>query len=240
MLVTKQWIEKNYNKFNEELFGGLLPNIEFKICRSRTSWGFAECKYDLKNSTIIPVSITMSNYYDSPEKIKLNTLLHEMIHIEDYTFHPEHFIRNGRRITGHHYDAHGWWFQKEAQRVEKYGWKITKHVTKEEENASKLSTSAKKCIERKKDLALLCVLRGSNGNNFYFKTDINKAKMIPSTVKKYRFYYIGDVRKIEFYTFKDDELATRRSCGKKLTGWHADNIRLMKKLEKIKATKINI
>ena len=31
MLITKQWIEKNYNKFNEELFGGRLPNIEFKV-----------------------------------------------------------------------------------------------------------------------------------------------------------------------------------------------------------------
>jgi len=238
MLITKQWIEKNYNKFNKELFGNLLPNIEFKVNHSRNSWGFASFKYDYKNDTIIPLAITLSNYYDSPEKVKLNTLLHEMIHIADYTFHPEHFIKNHRRVSGHRYDAHGWWFQNEAKRIEKFGWIITKHVTNDEKTVSKLSERSKKCLERKKDIALVCVLRGTTGTNFLFKTDINKVKMIYTTIKRYNFYFIGNVRKIEFYTFDDDKLASMRSCGKKLAGWHFDNEKLLKKLESIKATTV--
>ena len=238
MLVTKNWIEKNYNKFNKLYWDGKLPVIEFKISRSRNTWGFASFRYDYANDTIHPLALTLSNYYDSPENVKINTLLHEMIHIADYTFHPEHFIRNGRRVTGHYYDAHGYWFRGEAKRIEKFGWTIAKHVTKEEENVSKLSAKSKACLERKKDVALICVLRGSTGMNFYFKTDIYKVKEIPSTVKRYRFWRIGEVRKIEFYTFKDEKLAAMRSCGKRLSGWHLNNEGMLKKLESIKATKM--
>ena len=238
MLITKRWIEKNYDKFNEEFFGGLLPNIQFNVNRSKNSWGFASYKYDYKNDTIIPQAITLSNYYDSPEKVKLNTLLHEMIHIADYTLHPEHFIKNGHRVSGHRYDAHGWWFQNEAKRIEKFGWIITKHITKEEEEVSKLSISSERCLARRKNDAILCVVRGTTGMNFYFKTDIYKIKIIKSTIKKYRFYHIGDIRKIEFYTFDDIELSSRRSCGKRLSGWFANNKELMNKLENIKATTV--
>jgi len=240
MLVTIAWVEKNYKKFNKMYWDNKLPDIAFKTSRSSHTWGYASFKYDYAHDTIHPTAITLSNYYDSPEDVKLNTLLHEMIHIADYTFHPEHFIRNGRRVSGHHYDAHGYWFQSEAKRIEKFGWVITKHVTKEEEKVSKLSVHSEKCLERKKDVALICVLRGTTGMNFYFKTDIYKAKMIPSTIKRYNFYYIGEVRKIEFYTFEDEKLAAMRSCGKRLSGWHLDNEKMLRKLESIKATTVKL
>jgi len=236
MLVTLDWIHYHYYKFNKEYFGDLLPCIEFKISHSKKTWGYASFKYDFPNDTIIPSAITMSNYYDSPEEVKLNTLLHEMIHIADYTFNPHHFIRNHKKVHGRSYDAHGYWFQSEAKRIDKFGWKITKYITKEEQQVSKLSVNSKKCLDRKKDIALICVLRGSTGMNFYFKTDINKVKMIPSTIKKYKFFYIGEVRKIEYYTFDNNELASRRSCGKKLFGWHLNNIDMLNKLKSIKAT----
>ena len=240
MLVTVAWIEKNYKKFNKMMWDNKLPDIEFKVSRSRNTWGYAAFRYNYAKSTITPTSITLSNYYDSPEDVKLNTLLHEMIHIADYTFHPEHFIKNGRRVSGHSYDAHGYWFLAEAKRIEKFGWVITKHVSKEDQKVSKLSVRSKECVERKKDVALLCVLRGSTGINFYFKTDIYKAKMIPSTIKRYNFYYIGEVKKIEFYTFEDDKLAAMRSCGKRLSGWHLNNEKMLKKLESIKATTVKL
>jgi hypothetical protein len=238
MLVTKNWIEKNYNKFNKLYWDGKLPVIEFKISRSRNTWGFASFRYDYANDTIHPLALTLSNYYDSPENVKINTLLHEMIHIADYTFHPEHFIRNGRRVTGHYYDAHGYWFQSEAKRIEKFGWTISKHVTNEEQKISKLSEHSEKCLTRKKDVALICVIRGTSGMNFYFKTDIYKVKDVKATIKRYNFYYIGEVRKIEFYTFDDEKLAVKRSCGKNLRGWFLNNEKMLRKLESIKATTV--
>ncbi len=238
MIVTIAWIEKNYNKFNNLYWNGMLPNILFKTSRSRNTWGYASFRYDYKNSTIIPEAITMSNYYDSPENVKIQTLLHEMIHIADYTFHPEHFICNGRRVTGHTYDAHGYWFKAEAKRIEKFGWIIAKHVAKEEMVCSKLSVRSEKCAERKQNAAILCVVYGTSGTNFYFKTDIYKIKNLKSTIKSYTFYRIGDVKKVKYYTFNDIKLAEMRSCGVRLRGWFADNIQTMQKLKDIKATEI--
>jgi len=238
MLVTIAWIEKNYKKFNKMYWDNKLPDIEFKVSRSRNTWGYAAFRYNYAKSTITPTSITLSNYYDSPENVKINTLLHEMIHIADYTFHPEHFIRNGRRVSGRHYDAHGYWFQSEAKRIEKFGWTISKHITYEEQKISKLSERSEKCLARKKDVALICVIRGTSGMNFYFKTDIYKVKDVKATIKRYNFYYIGEVKKVEFYTFDDEKLAVKRSCGKNLRGWFLNNEKMLKKLESIKATTV--
>lgn len=239
MIVTTAWIEKNYNKFNQLYWGGLLPNITFKTSRSEHTWGFASYRYDYRNNTIIPMSITMSNYYDSPEEVKIQTLLHEMIHIADYTYHPEHFIRNGRRVSGREYDAHGYYFRQEARRISKEsGYKITNQVTKEEVGSSKLSDNTLRLAENKHNTAILCVIYGSTGINFYFKTDIYKVKMMKDTINSYSFYRIGEIKSVKYYTFTDNKLAEMRSCGKKLRGWFADKIELMNKLKNIKATEV--
>ena len=46
MIVTKSWIENNYNKYNNLYFGGVLPKIEFKISRSKKTWGQADYIYN--------------------------------------------------------------------------------------------------------------------------------------------------------------------------------------------------
>jgi hypothetical protein len=239
MIVTIAWIEKNYNKFNNLYWNGMLPNISFKTSRSRNTWGFASYRYDFKNNTIIPLAITLSNYYDSPENVKIQTLLHEMIHIADYTFHPEHFIYNGHKVSARSYDAHGYWFNTEAKRLTKEsGYKIANHVTKEEVGCSKLSESTIRRQENKKNNAIICVVYGTSGTNFYFKTDIYKIKLLNATIKSYTFYRIGDIKKVKYYTFDDIKLAEMRSCGVRLRGWFADNAKTMQKLKNIKATEV--
>ena len=89
MLVTTKWMAEKYAYFNSKYWNGQLPYISFSVNNSRKTWGFATYRYVLNQSrtrieTIKPISITLSNYYDSPEEIKETTLLHEMIHIADY------------------------------------------------------------------------------------------------------------------------------------------------------------
>jgi len=236
MIVTTAWIEKNYNKFNKLYWDGLLPNIKFKVSRGQHIWGFASYKYDWANNTIIPMSITISNYYDSDEVVKIQTLLHEMIHIADYTFHPDHYIRNHRKVSRREYDAHGRYFIGEARRISMAsGYKITNRVTKEEMGMSKLSDNSVRLLENKKNNAILCVIYGTSGINFYFKTDIYKLGTIKKTIKSYNFYYIGNINKIKYYTFDDNNLVKLRSCGKKLRGWFINDNQLVKKLKDIKA-----
>ena len=239
MLVTENWIKKNYNKFNQELWNGMLPNIELKVSRAKHNWGCAYFRYDWPNSTIVPQKITISNYYDSPENVKIQTLLHEMIHIADYTFHPEHYIKNGRKVSGRQYDAHGYWFNVEAKRISKEsGYSVTNRVTKEEQSCSKLSDNSKKLLKLKNDHSLVCAVTGENGRIFYFKTDIYKVKTVKHTLPLIRWYEIDKIKSVKFYTFDNPRLSEARSCGKSIRGWYTDKMGMMNYLKKIKATEV--
>lgn len=225
MLVTVDWIERNYKKFNKMYFENKLPDISFKVSRAKDTWGYASFKYVYEGrhlSTIKPTCITISNYYDSPEDVKLTTLLHEMIHIEDYTFYPEHFVRYGRRRTGHSYDAHGWWFKSECERLKEFGWDIEKYVTKEEISVSELSSSAKNNLAKKKDEALACIV-SSEKIVYIIKTDINKISTIKRTIKKtgdlnWRHFLCGEIKSVKFYRTTDEKFADKRSCATRLLG----------------------
>lgn len=73
-------------------------------------------------------------------------MLHEMIHIADYYYHPEHFevVWNGKKWVSafdpNGYSVHGpIFFKKEAQRLAEYGWDINRVATREEMKAKQLS-----------------------------------------------------------------------------------------------------
>ena len=102
MIVTTEWMSSKYNEFNLKYWDGALPRIDFKTNKSSKTWGFASYRLNVNADrrsyqSITPVCITMSNYYDSDEWVKENVMLHEMIHIADYYFHPEHFLWRGER-----------------------------------------------------------------------------------------------------------------------------------------------
>lgn len=222
MLVTVSWIYKNYNRFNELYFGNMLPNIDFKISRSKKTWGYASYKFDYPNDTVIPCEIVISNYFDSPEEVKLNTLLHEMIHIADYTFNPQHFIRNHKPVHGRSYDAHGWWFRKECERMKEYGWDIQKYVSEEAKQISSLSANSIRCLNNKKANCLACVIKSEN-LAYVFKTDINKIRDINNTINRiglwqWKLYLNGEHISVEFYKTNNEKFALRRSCCTKITG----------------------
>ena len=234
MIVTKSWIENNYNKYNNLYFGGVLPKIEFKISRSKKTWGQADYIYNRFTNKLTPISISISNYFDSPEEVKLTTLLHEMIHIYDYTVNPTHFVKNGKKVK---YDAHGYWFKNEAARIYKLsGFDIQKYVTKEEKEVSQLSERAAQNIENQKEVALVCVVNGSI-SSWFFKTNVWQAETALGTIGNISWEReIGKVKSIKFYKFNDAKLAASRSCGKRLRGWKFDKQGLLRKLEEINAT----
>ena len=239
MLVTTTWIAKNYDKFNELYFGGILPPIKFKVNRSKNSWGYAGFRYDYKNNVVIPTCIIISNYYDSPEEVKIQTLLHEMIHIEDYFWHPEHFVKNHRPVSKRYYDAHGYWFKEEAKRIsEESGYKVANKVTKEEFSASSLSERSLRNETNKINNALICTVIGDDGTIFYFKTDIYKVSYLHKTLSKIRWSKFNRIKKVKFYKFDSPEYATMRSCEKSLRGWYTNKMGLMTFLKNIKATEV--
>ena len=89
MVVTREWLVENYNKYNNLIFNGGLPSLE----RGQNQW----VNFDLKvnNSRVylgqfcqrkrgffgdMNYTIKISRYYDRDEKGLIDTLVHEMIH----------------------------------------------------------------------------------------------------------------------------------------------------------------
>lgn len=185
MLVTTKWLAEKYAYYNSKYWNGQLPGISFSISNSKNTWGFAAYKYILNDSrtrivTIEPISITLSNYYDSPEEVKETTLLHEMIHIADYTFHPDHFINIRRTGKNKKYDAHGSvFFMKEARRLAADGWEIQKYATMEERNVSTLSDENKdKLVKRASAGYIACIADDKDSTkNGKWVMRIDKSKM---------------------------------------------------------------
>jgi hypothetical protein len=238
MLVTIDWIKKNYDVYNKKCFDGVLPkNLEFKLSKSKQTWGYAKFRYDYANDTIIPLSITISNYYDSPEEVKLNTLIHEMIHIYDYVINPNHFIFNGRRV-GRRYNAHGYWFLNQCDRLRSFGFDINPKVTWEEKFVSTLSAAAKAKEEKKSSDSLVVVISGKNANWMYKTNKANLAKSI-SSIKRYIWTrQIGEMKNIKVYSFDNARLANTRNSVTRLNGWRYSYENLMKRLQEIKATEV--
>lgn len=158
MIATVEWIKKTYEGFNDLLWDGKLPhNLKFLINNSQRTWGYASYRFNTREGWVKPIAITVSNFFDSPEDVKTGVLIHEMIHIADYSFHPEHFIRNGRKVSGREYDAHGYrFFLPEMNRVnqilKEYGYNITvsPNVTAAEQAASSLSDRQQEILNSKK------------------------------------------------------------------------------------------
>lgn len=244
MLVTTSWIEKKYNKFNKLYFDNKLPkNLKFQVNNSKHNWGYAQYRIDWNNNRLIPELIIISNYYDSPEEVKIQTLLHEMIHIKDFMEHPEHFIRNGKKLNARTYDAHGYWFNWEAERIsKKSGYKVSNYITKEEVDVSVPAKLNKKNYDRKKNDALICAITGNNNYIWYFKTDKNKVNHLKKNIPSMYNWdlLINGIKNIKFYTFDNPEFASRPSCYNRIIGWKKDKLGFMNKMKEFKATEVKL
>lgn len=115
MVVTREWLVENYNKYNNLIFNGGLPSLErgqnqwvnfdLKVNNSRVYLGqFCQRKKALFGD--MNYTIKISRYYDREEKDLINTLVHEMIHcyiaynhIRDTSPHGVEFKRMMRKLN---------------------------------------------------------------------------------------------------------------------------------------------
>lgn len=189
MTVTVEWMKNTYNRFNKMYWNGELPdNLSFKL-NGRLSNSCAYASYlsnwkEQPDGTYVSyiekiIGIDFSNREEGEAWVFENTMLHEMIHIADYYFHPEHFSlidKGGKTVSNFMkggYDPHGdIFFKKEAKRLSQYGWDIQKIMTAEEEDAVTYSKEylnkkekAKQAKERRisKDYERYKLLRGTIG-----------------------------------------------------------------------------
>ena len=82
MIVTIDWMEEWFKRFDQEYFGGKLPLPELGLTRAKTRLGQLAFKRSSRwgRTKLYDFKLSMSTYYDMTEKQAKSVLLHEMIH----------------------------------------------------------------------------------------------------------------------------------------------------------------
>lgn len=115
MVVTREWMETWFGRFNREYFGGKLPVPDLSLTRARTRLGQMSYKRATRwgRTKLYDFQISLTTYYDMTERQAQNVLLHEMIHyVIGYT---------GLKDTS----AHGIVFRGIMDKLNRqYGWDI--------------------------------------------------------------------------------------------------------------------
>lgn len=88
MIVTIDWMEEWFKRFDQEYFGGKLPLPELSLTRAKTRLGQLAFKRASRwgRTKLYDFKLSMSTYYDMTDQQAKSVLLHEMIHyIISYT-----------------------------------------------------------------------------------------------------------------------------------------------------------
>lgn len=82
MIVTIDWMEEWFKRFDQEYFGGKLPLPELALTRAKTRLGQLAFKRASRwgRTRLYDFKLSMSTYYDMTEQQTKSVLLHEMIH----------------------------------------------------------------------------------------------------------------------------------------------------------------
>ena len=144
---TTEFLKISYNKLNSELFGNELPsNIDLvvKSAPSQSFFGRATATIYRRSRKLTPKSIILNGSATLTLHEWLEVVVHEMVHIADYTFHPEHFF-------GRKYDSHGPWFLEFGKKFEKDGFHVQKYCHAE----YGINTDDKKVKKQMNDMLLI-------------------------------------------------------------------------------------
>lgn len=82
MIVTVEWMEEWFRRFDHDYFGGKLPVPEFGLTRAKTRLGQLAYKRATRwgRTKLYAFKLSMSTYYDMTDRQAKSVLLHEMIH----------------------------------------------------------------------------------------------------------------------------------------------------------------
>lgn len=117
--ITKDYVIQRFKEFNERYFDNVLPITtiqEFKVFPYKNTLGsVVSLLYDSYSEI---KSFRVSNYFNRSEKVYCDTILHEMIHVYQYTvLYPYQYNSN--------YDVHGKTFVKKMNEINSFGWNIS-------------------------------------------------------------------------------------------------------------------
>lgn len=205
MIVTIDWMEEWFKRFDQEYFGGKLPLPELSLTRAKTRLGQLAFKRASRwgRTKLYDFKLSMSTYYDMTEQQAKSVLLHEMIHyIIGYT---------GLKDTA----PHGVVFRGMMDNLNrKYGWDIRVMTSTKGWKVSERVTEKKKAKGPQTYLMLAIELK--DGKFYLSRVNPGFARRIEKQLPMVR-----ELRSHRWYTtqesYFDDYPQVRSLRGRRIT-----------------------
>lgn len=175
MIVTIEWMEEWFRRFDHEYFGGKLPVPELGLTHAKTRLGQLAYKRASRwgRTKLYDFKLSMSTYYDMTDKQAKSVLLHEMIHyIIGYT---------GLKDTS----AHGVVFKGLMDKLNsQYGWDIRVSTSTK---GWKVSETVKSRKEKKgPQIYLMLAIEMNDGRHYLSRVNPSFARRIENQLKTVR------------------------------------------------------
>lgn len=175
MIVTIEWMEEWFKRFDQDYFGGKLPVPELGLTRAKTRLGQMAFKRATRwgRTKLYDFKISMSTYYDMTDKQAKSVLLHEMIHyIIAYT---------GLKDTS----SHGIVFRGMMDNLNrKYGWEIRVMTSTKGWKISEQVKAKKEA--RGPQTYLMLAIEMRDGKHYLSRVNPSFAQRIESQLKSLR------------------------------------------------------
>ena len=141
-------LRDEYNRLNNLLFNGQLPEIQLGWSNRKRALGHVRYRVDY-DGEVLSKDLSMSKFFSVTYKQFLDTLAHEMIHIYQLT-RPE-MVKRGKI----YHDKH---FLREAQRINNMG--LGFNITKSNGEDLAISQEAKQKLQGKDLIAMIFDIDG--------------------------------------------------------------------------------
>lgn len=192
--ITEDWVQKHYDKYNQELFDGKLDNfsdIKFVLSHNKSTWGMGGVTRHLWNSDgslgYDKTYLELNNLYSYREEDAINTLVHEMVHIYEHTREPKYIaeVKRIQRFTQDYpKDGHGTIFYREANRLKSLGFKIERYVSTEEVANARLNGEMVAEFKKKHPKGMPIIVKVGQDKRVYIAKVLTK-----QTLNKWKEYF---------------------------------------------------
>ena len=215
---TKKFLKNGYDMLNEKLFNNRLPSdFEFKIEHGLkdNAAGHTYANDNKKEGEFVIDGVSLNGTLMMTIHSWLETILHEMIHVMDFKFHPEHFV--DARKTGVPYDEHKGWFMKQANKFKNKGFNVEKTLKSRWET----SVDDDDIKAKNSSFTYLKISHHPLGWDEILKIDSSDKSNVMSILKNKKYTHIVEIKTSNLNSVRLDN--TKVEANKPIMAYHADD-----------------
>ena len=215
---TKKFLKNGYDMLNEKLFNNRLPSdFEFKIEHGLkdNAAGHTYANDNKKEGEFVIDGVSLNGTLMMTIHSWLETILHEMIHVMDFKFHPEHFV--DARKTGVPYDEHKGWFMEQANKFKNKGFNVEKTL----KSSWETSVDDDDIKVKNSSFTYLKISHHPLGLDEILKIDSSDKSNVMSILKNKKYTHVVEIKTSNLNSVRLDN--TKVEANKPIMSYHADD-----------------